>query len=240
MADAQLKDLTAAGPYTGFSDTDYIYAALNATSYDERRMSLGELVKYALGNAEIGGNDSGDIVTIDNTQTLSNKTIASPTLSGTVGGNASFSGTIGLAATTSIGTVTAAEIARLSGLSSNVQNQITALNAELSEIAKKPYVYGTTFTLGSGVTTKTFTENDIRTAVGLPSGYRVEPYSVSVSIGLMQGDGSYTVIYTATINISSTSYFGSTILDEIAISGLADQKSFNTVIMFNTILPSGA
>lgn len=238
MADAQLKDLGAAGAYTGFSDTDYIYSALTAASYDERRMNLGELGKYVRGNAVIGGSASGDIVTVDAAQTLSNKTLASPAISGTVTGNASFSGTIGLAATTSIGTVTALEISRLSGLSSNAQAQITALNTSIAETAKKPYVYGTTFSLGAGVTTKTYTELQIRTAIGLPSGYRVEPYSMTVQISMMQGNGSYTIIYTATINISNESYLGSTILDEITISGL-ESKTYNIVMMFNSILPSG-
>lgn len=93
----------------------------------------------------------GSVVGTSDTQTLTNKTLTSPVISGgsitgSIGGNPTFSGTVTLPSTTSIGNVSATEIGYVDGVTSALQTQLDA-KAPLAS----PTFTGTV-TLPTGVT----------------------------------------------------------------------------------------
>ena len=78
-----------------------------------------------------GITDTAGLVTKTGTETLTNKTLTSPAISGgsitgTVGGNPTFSGTVTLPSTTSIGTVSSTELGYVDGVTSAIQTQLNA------------------------------------------------------------------------------------------------------------------
>lgn len=73
---------------------------------------------------------TGAVVGTSDTQTLSNKTLSSPTITGTVEiSGLAVSNSATLPSNTSIGSVTSIEVGYLSGVTSNVQSQINSLSS---------------------------------------------------------------------------------------------------------------
>lgn len=73
---------------------------------------------------------TGDLVGTSSTQTLSNKTLASPTVTGTATvASLTATGTVTLPSTTSIGDVSATELSYVNGVTSAIQTQLDALSS---------------------------------------------------------------------------------------------------------------
>lgn len=152
-----------------------------------KKKALSAVKTLVIGSATIGGNAAGDIVTTNGTQTLTNKTLTSPTV-----GTACT-----LPAATTIGTVTAAEILKLAGLTpstaelnyvdgvtSPIQTQINDITVAITE---RVYSYGVTF-VAAGTSADEITQATIMTGAGVPSGYIINPIYVMVQMSTVSGN----------------------------------------------------
>lgn len=90
--------------------------------------------------------NSVQVATISDTQTLTNKTFSGGSITGSVGGDPTFTGTVTLPSTTSIGSVSATEISYVDGVTSAIQTQLNTKAPSAS-----PTFTGTV-TLPTGVT----------------------------------------------------------------------------------------
>lgn len=137
--------------YGNIHDLANIVVAHAGSNY---RIAMQTIRQYVLGDRAIGGTDSGDIVTTDDIQSMTNKYFASPRINSANAtvvtsdelnrsagvtspiqtqldakaplASPNFTGTVVLPSTTSIGTVTNTEIAKLSGVTSPIQSQLDA------------------------------------------------------------------------------------------------------------------
>jgi len=169
--------------------TDEIEVQISGEATTKKK-ALSAVKTLVIGSATIGGNAAGDIVTTNGTQTLSNKTLTSPTI------NTACT----LPAATTIGTVTAAEILKLAGLTpstaelnyvdgvtSAIQTQFTDLATAMGLITNRVFCYGVTF-VAAGTSADEITQATIMTGAGVPSGYIINPISVMVQMSTVSGN----------------------------------------------------
>lgn len=150
---------------------------------------------------------TGSVVGTSDTQTLSNKTLSSPTITGTASVAAlTASGTVTLPSTTSIGNVSSSEILKLDGLTSTTAelNKLAGVATTATELG---YVAGVTSAIQTQINTKLTTPSAWTTytpTIG-GTGWAVGNASITASY---QQIGK-TVHVRVNVAFGSTSTFGS-------------------------------
>lgn len=198
-----------------------------------KAITAENLAKYALDNRTIGGTNAGDIVTIDGTQTLTNKALTSPS----VNGGAALTVTSdelnkldGLTAEASElnildgATLSTAELNCLEGVTSAIQTQLNALWTVAGTTART-FTYSEEWN-NNASTTKTITQATINTACSIPSGYYVDHTSIQCALYARDGDDYSLVVDGPTFKFSRTNVGGGVQgLDSIVLSGLTNDSA---------------
>jgi hypothetical protein len=141
----ELVDITGVGSLTnsytitrGVDSTAAVaHSAGSVVKHVVTARDLREAQAHIAATTSVHGiTDTSALITSTSTSTLTNKTLTSPALTspaisggsitGTVTGNPTFTGTVTLPSTTSIGPVTATEISYVDGVTSAIQTQLTA------------------------------------------------------------------------------------------------------------------
>lgn len=165
-----------------------IIPVTDATDSQDKRTSPAEIKTYVLGSGiDVGGTGAGDIATIDGTQTLTNKTLTAPKINENVAVTATATEINKLASCTAttanlnLTNTYASQIAYLSGLTGNAQNQINAITAVIPGLTGNTYCYYSSF-LASG-TTKDISEATILASSMIDkSGYEIDPKSIIAQV----------------------------------------------------------
>ena len=202
---------------------------------ETKAITAENLAKYALGNRTIGGTNAGDIVTIDGTQTLTNKAITSPSVNGGAAlttDSTELNLLDGLTAEASElnildgATVSTAELNCLKGVTSAIQTQLNALWTVAGTTART-FTYSEEWS-DNAAASKTITEATINTAGSVPSGYHVDHTSIICALYTRDGD-TYTQV---DLDGSTTFKFtrknvggGVQGLDKIVLSGLTNDSA---------------
>lgn len=169
MADKRITELTAI-TYDQVNATDKLH--VGQTSAD-KSITLPQTKKYVLGNKTIGGTSTGDIVTIDGLQTISNKRIDGLKLNSNTAittDSTEINLLDGLTAQASElnildgATVTTTQVNRLSGVTSAIQTQI---NGKLTKYSLSQYIPYTFRLAITDVTEKQIDASTILTFHGL-------------------------------------------------------------------------
>jgi len=218
---------------------------------ETKAITAENLAKYALGNRTIGGTNAGDIVTIDGTQTLTNKAITSPS----VNGGAALTVTSdelnlldGLTAEASElnildgATLSTAELNCLEGVTSAIQTQLNALWTVAGTTART-FTYSEEWNDNASAT-KTITQATINTACSIPPGYYVDHTSLQCALYARGGDQYSLVVFTGgpTFKFTRTNVGGGVQgLGSIVLGGLTTDGT--TDYLFNCtfrVIASGA
>lgn len=235
MADKKITELDTLTYATAASGDLLIIEDIDGA--ETKAITAENLAKHALGNRTIGGTNAGDIVTIDGTQTLTNKTITSPSVNGgaaltvtsdelnKLGGvtavTADFNAIAGIAA----GGITPAEIICLNGVTSSIQVQLNALWT-VAVATARTFTYTEEWD-DNAATSKTITEATINTAGSVPSGYYVDHTSIICALYTRDGD-TYTQVDldgATTIKITRKNVGGVVRLDKIVLAGLTNDSA---------------
>lgn len=129
MADTRIKDLGTTA--TTLDGTEYF--AVDNTANGTQKITSANVKAYVLGSGvDIGGTGAGDIVTIDATQTMTNKRLTSPKINEDVAVTATAS-EINVLDGIPV-TLTATELGYVDGVTSAIQTQLNALACEYGEI----------------------------------------------------------------------------------------------------------
>jgi len=201
---------------------------------ETKAITAENLAKYALGNRTIGGTTAGDVVTIDGTQTLTNKTITSPS----VNGGAALTVTSdelnlldGLTADYAElnildgATLSTTELNYVDGVTSGIQAQLNAL-ATVAATTARTFTYAEEWD-DNAATSKTITEATINTAGSVPSGYYVDHTSIICALYTRDGD-TYTQVDldgATTFKITRKNVGGGVRLDKIVLAGLTNDSA---------------
>lgn len=271
MPTISAKDFPNAGAYTAFGGSDGLYGI--SISADEPRLyDLDELALFVLGGKAIGGAAAGDIVTTNAAQTLTNKSLTAPVLNGSAIPSATgaevqhcagvtsaiqtqlnskaplasptFTGTVVLPSTTSIGNVSATEIGHLGGVTSPIQAQINAITSAQSDTANTK-TYALSFTTGAGETYKDFTQATLL-SLSLPETfYAINPASIIaaayvhdggkiqfMNLAVSGGEGS--------LDITTKVVNGLTQVDFIRLGGLTAATTYSFTVHFKILQQIGA
>jgi len=208
---------------------------------ETKAITAENLAKYALGNRTIGGTNAGDIVTIDGTQTLTNKAITSPSVNGGAAlttDSTELNLLDGLTAEASElnildgATVSTAELNCLKGVTSAIMPQLNALWTVAGTTART-FTYSEEWNNNASAT-KTITQATINTACSIPSGYYVDHTSLQCALYARDGDDYSLVVFTGgpTFKFSRTNDGGGVQgLDSIVLGGLTDDST--TDYLFN-------
>ena len=259
MADKKLTDLNTL-TYATAADPDLLIIE-DIDGSETKAITAENLGKYVLGNRTIGGTTAGDIVTIDGTQTLKNKTITSPKLNEDVAVTSSATevnvldgidaaltaADLSLLKGLAAAGLTAADLSLLKGLAaaglSNAElgyvNGVTsAIQPQINALAGAALAPARTFTYAeewsnNASATKTITQATINTACSIPSGYYVDHTSIQCALYARDGDDYSLVLFTGgpTINFSRTNCGGVQGLDSIVLGGLTNDST--TDYLFN-------
>lgn len=164
----------------------------------------------------VGGPDADDIATIGGTETLSGKTLASPTITGTI-----TVGAIGISAT---------ELGYLDGATSNLQTQINAMISTTTNT----YTYGYAFTAeGTG---EIFNASTVITAIGLnPTNWVMDPTSLMMQIYDVPGAYNMNNLSAVSISYTTQQSGGQTYVNNIAFTGLTYENNYSLVISFKVL-----
>jgi hypothetical protein len=171
----------------------------------------------------VGGPDADDIPTIGGTETLSGKTLASPTITGTI-----TVGAIGISAT---------ELGYLDGATSNLQAQITGLDVPFAaQNLYQSWSYSAGWT--EGTTTESWTAAAMMTAIGIDTGaYVMDPTSVLVQTYILAG-GTYTQQLDAVISYTTATSLGQTYVDTLTVANLT-ATTHSVVCNFKILAKAG-
>ena len=252
MADKKITELDTLTYATAASGDLLIIEDIDGA--ETKAITAEDLAKYALDNRTIGGTNAGDIVTIDGTQTLTNKTITSPSVNGgaaltvtsdelnKLGGvtavTADFNAIAGIAAAG----VTPTELGYVNGVTSGIQAQLNALWTVAGTTART-FTYAEEWN-NNASTTKTITQATINTACSIPSGYYVDHTSLQCALYARDGDDYSLVVFTGgpTFKFTRTNVGGGVQgLNSIVLGGLTNDST--TDYLFNCtfrVIASGA
>jgi hypothetical protein len=200
----------------------------------------------------IGGTGSGDIVTTDDEQILTNKTLSSPKINSATSITATseeLNTLDGILSTTNelnkLHYITAStdEINHLTGVTSSIQTQINQIINQLQGITYRIYHYSPGVI--SGVTSQIINEAELRAEYGISTGYRVNPDSISVSVYKLEG-GRWYLLPPAPIGDDGLVFFATTtaglasqtVLNSIDIS-LLNTESYRIVINYKVLALAG-
>lgn len=267
MLTISLKNFPSAGAWTAFSDADGFYGF--SISADEPRFyQLDELCLFVLGGKEIGGNAAGDILTTNGAQTLTNKTINAPVINGAALPSATgaelqhcagvtsaiqtqldakaptasptFTGTVVLPSTTSIGNVSATELERLDGVTSPIQPQLNALSAQIPSPTGRVSTYSLTFVTGAGETTKQISQATL-IAPEVVGNYGIDPASIVVSLFVSDGGNKRSMLSIgrstddAQFEVNTKIVSGLTQVDFVRFSDLTAETTYSISLHFKLI-----
>ena len=252
MADKKITELDTLTYATAAPGDLFVIEDIDGS--ETKAITAENLGKYVLGNRTIGGTSAGDIVTIDGTQTLTNKTITSPSVNGgaaltvtsdelnKLGGvtavTADFNAIAGIAAAG----VTPTELGYVNGVTSGIQAQLNALWTVAGTTART-FTYAEEWN-NNASTTKTITQATINTACSIPSGYYVDHTSIQCALYARDGDQYSLVVFTGgpTFKFTRTNVGGGVQgLNSIVLGGLTNDST--TDYLFNCtfrVIASGA
>ena len=249
MADKKITELNLLTYATAAPGDLFVIEDIDGA--ETKAITAENLAKYALGNRTIGGTNAGDIVTIDGTQTLTNKTITSPS----VNGGAALTVTSdelnlldGLTAEASElnildgATLSTTELNYVDGVTSGIQAQLNAL-AAVAEATARTFTYSEEWN-NNASTTKTITQATINTACSIPSGYYVDHSSIQCALYARDGDEYSLVVFSGgpTFKFTRTNVGGGVQgLNSIVLGGLTNDST--TDYLFNCtfrVIASGA
>jgi len=232
MADKKITELDTLTYATAAPGDLFVIEDIDGA--ETKAITAENLAKYALGNRTIGGTNAGDIVTIDGTQTLTNKTITSPS----VNGGAALTVTSdelnlldGLTAEASElnildgATLSTTELNYVNGVTSGIQAQLNAL-ATVAAATARTFTYTEEWD-DNAATSKTITEATINTAGSVPSGYFVDHTSIICALYTRDGD-TYTQVDldgATTLKITRKNVGGVVRLDKIVLAGLTNDSA---------------
>jgi len=203
--------------YNNIVDAANIVVAHAGANY---RIMMSTIRQYVLGNREIGGAGSRDIVTTTDEQILANKRLDSPSFNDDVLLNSN---------------VTATQMNHLSGLGQNVQNALNSIGGDILTIenriddldlavnalqADKIYSVG----MGAGATSITIHASSI-------SEYKINPDSLSISVYEQTGSLSRKLLNLSSINIS----ISNDILSSITIGDVEPGTAYQIVIRYRLV-----
>ena len=239
MADKKITELNTL-TYATAADADLLIIE-DFDGSETKAITAENLAKYALGNRTIGGTNAGDVVTIDGTQTLTNKAITSPS----VNGGAALTVTSdelnlldGLTADYAElnildgATLSTAELNCLEGVTSAIQTQLNALWTVAGTTART-FTYSEEWNDNASAT-KTITQATINTACSVPSGYYVDHTSLQCALYARGGDQYSLVVFSGgpTFKFTRTNVGGGVQgLGSIVLGGLTDDST--TDYLFN-------
>ena len=218
---------------------------------ETKAITAENLAKFVLGNRTIGGTNAGDIVTVDGTQTLTNKAITSPSVNGGAAlttDSTELNLLDGLTAEASElnildgATLSTAELNCLKGVTSAIQTQLNALWTVAGTTART-FTYAEEWNDNASAT-KTITEATINTACSIPSGYYVDHTSLQCALYARGGDDYSLVVFTGgpTLKFTRTNVGGGVQgLGSIVLGGLTNDST--TDYLFNCsfrVIASGA
>ena len=205
--------------------TEWIYQSIEglanivvAHDGENYRTEMSTSRQYVLGDREIGGAGSRDIVTTGDTQILANKRIDDPSFNSDT--------------PTLSGNITATQMNHLSGLGQNVQNAINSIGGDILTIenridgldstvnalqADKIYSVG----MGTAATSITIQASSI-------DADKIDPYSLSISVYEQTSISSMTLLNLSNISIS----ISDGILSSITIGDVEPGKSYQIVIRY--------
>jgi len=235
MADKKITELNLLTYATAASGDLLIIEDIDGA--ETKAITAEDLAKYALDNRTIGGTTAGDIVTIDGTQTLTNKALTSPSVNGgaaltvtsdelnKLGGvtavTADFNAIAGIAAAG----VTPTELGYVNGVTSGIQAQLNSL-ATAAGATARTFTYAEEWD-DNAATSKTITEATINTAGSVPSGYFVDHTSIICALYTRDGD-TYTQVDldgATTLKITRKNVGGVVRLDKIVLAGLTNDSA---------------
>jgi len=255
MADKKLTDLNTL-TYATAADPDLLIIE-DIDGSETKAITAENLGKYVLGNRTIGGTTAGDIVTIDGTQTLKNKTITSPKLNEDVAVTSSATevnvldgidaaltaADLSLLKGLAAAGLTNAELGYVSGVTSGIQAQLNALAGAAGATART-FTYTEEWNNNASAT-KTITQATINTACSIPSGYYVDHTSIQCALYARDGDDYSLVVFTGgpTFKFSRTNVGGGVQgLDSIVLGGLTNDSTTDYLFncTFRVVTASGA
>ena len=254
MADKKLTDLNTL-TYATAADPDLLIIE-DIDGSETKAITAENLGKYVLGNRTIGGTTAGDIVTIDGTQTLKNKTITSPKLNEDVAVTSSATevnvldgidaaltaADLSLLKGLAAAGLSNAELGYVNGVTSAIQPQINAL-AGAALAPARTFTYAEEWSNNASAT-KTITQATINTACSIPSGYYVDHTSIQCALYARDGDDYSLVVFTdgPTVKFSRTSGGGVVRLDSIVLGGLTNDSTTDYLFncTFRVVTASGA
>ena len=253
MADKKITELNLLTYATAASGDLLIIEDIDGA--ETKAITAENLAKYALGNRTIGGTTAGDIVTIDGTQTLTNKAITRPSvnggaaltvtsdelnkLDGVTAVTADFNAIAGIAAAG----VTPTELGYVNGVTSGIQAQLNSLATAIPGAFTRTWTYGNGFTTGGAETThKIAWDADILAYLSLsPTSYKIDPTSVTAQ--LWTTTGGYTNICLGStgpnVAFTTTTTNGQTYLNTVTFSGLSVGTAYAVALTFRIMGTSG-
>ena len=249
MADKKITELDTLTYATAAPGDLFVIEDIDGT--ETKAITAENLAKYALGNRTIGGTTAGDIVTIDGTQTLTNKAITSPSVNGGAAlttDSTELNLLDGLTAEASElnildgATLSTAELNCLKGVTSAIQTQLNALWTVAGTTART-FTYSEEWNDNASAT-KTITQATINTACSIPSGYYVDHTSLQCALYARDGDQYSLEVFTdgPTLKFNRTNVGGGVQgLDSIVLGGLTNDST--TDYLFNCtfrVIASGA
>lgn len=204
-----------------------------ATALNALASSYSDIISWIQTLAGYGGHTT--LTRNAATQTLSSKTLTAPTINGGTVNSATLddcslddptiTSSAILPADTSIGSVTATEIAYLSGLDSNIQDQIDAITG--GSIYYDSYISSST---GGGITTLTWTKNDILTAAGMSTLLNINYKSINCRAYLVDSTKN-TQVASNTIEVNQSTGDN---LSSVKFSSLTASTPYLFVFTFRT------
>ena len=197
------------------------------TAGNTMKAELADLKQYMLENKTIGGSTAGDIVTIDGSQTLTQKSIISPTINGGAALTSTsdelnkvdgFTGVVAdlnaIAGIAAAG-ITPTEVGYLNGLT----QALTTTLATIPATDARTWTYAKGFTTSG--TTETIAATTIVTAMGLNSAnWIIDPSSVNIQIWDVAATYDYPAAGSITHQLTLTSSGGQTYVKNVILGGL--------------------
>jgi len=239
MADKKITELDTLTYATAAPGDLFVIEDIDGS--ETKAITAENLAKYALDNRTVGGTNAGDIVTVDGTQTLTNKAITSPSVNGGAAlttDSTELNLLDGLTAEASElnildgATVSTAELNCLKGVTSAIMPQLNALWTVAGTTART-FTYREEWN-DNAAASKTITEATINTACSIPSGYYVDHTTLQCALYARDGDQYSLVVFTGDQIFKFTrKNVGGGVqgLDSIVLGGLTDDST--TDYLFN-------
>jgi hypothetical protein len=200
--------------YGSIADAANIVVAHLGANY---RITMSTIRKYVLGDREIGGTGSGDIVTTDGTQILAYKRIDEPSFNDDVQLDSAVTATqmnhlqnLDVNVKQALDTI-ASDIL---GVENNIEGLISTINALQAD---KIYSVG----VGAGSTSITIFAHSMDVD-------KIDPYSLSISVYEQISGSSMTLLNLSNINIS----ISDDSLSSIVIGDVVSGKAYQIVIRY--------